>query len=42
MAGRVAKIYGGTPIVNVFEIGDTFIFSAGLNVKNFGTETSVE
>lgn len=41
MAKRVARIYGGTPVVNAFEI-NVDLLSEGLNVKNFGTETSEE
>lgn len=35
MARRVARIYGGTPIVNVYEIADDFIESSGLNMMDF-------
>lgn len=42
MAKRVAKIYGGNPIVNVYEIDDSFIDSSDLCIKNFGNETSEE
>ncbi len=42
MANRVARIYGGTPVVNVFEIDDSFMLISGLNVKDFGTQTSEE
>lgn len=41
MAKRIARIYGGTPVLNAFEI-DVDSLPGGLNVKNFGTETSEE
>ncbi len=42
MAKRVARIYGGLPVLNVFEIDDSFVNSSGLNIKDFGTATSEE
>ncbi len=36
MAGRVAKIYGGTPIVNVYEVPDDLLKIPELNIMNFG------
>ena len=42
MAARVARIFGGDPIVNCFEIDDEFLNNISLNIKNFGTETSEE
>lgn len=42
MANRVARIYGGTPMLNVFEIDDSFVDSSDLNIKNFGLQTSEE
>lgn len=42
MANRVAKIYGGSPVLNVYEIDDDFMKSGDLNIKDFGTETSEE
>jgi len=42
MAKRVAGIYGGLPILNVFEIDDSFVNSDDLNIKDFGVETSEE
>lgn len=42
MAERVARIYGGSPVLNVYEIEDDFTKTAGLNIKDFGTETSEE
>ncbi|MBQ3426608.1 MAG: DUF3990 domain-containing protein [Clostridia bacterium] len=40
MARRVARIYGGSPIVNVYEIPDDFLYSTELNIKNFGKDPS--
>lgn len=42
MAKRVQRIYGGSPILNVFEIDDSFIYSSDLCIKDFGVETSEE
>lgn len=42
MAKRVARIYGGSPILNVFEIDDSCIDSSDLSIKDFGVETSEE
>lgn len=42
MAMRVARIYGGSPMTNVFEIEDSFANSKELNIKNFGNQTSRE
>ncbi len=42
MANRVARIYGGLPVLNVYEIDDNFTEIEGLAIKDFGTETSVE
>lgn len=36
MATRVARIYGGEPVVNVYEIDDDFMKKVGLNIKDFG------
>ena len=36
MAKRVARIYGGMPNVNVYEITDDFLESDTLNVMDFG------
>lgn len=36
MARRVANIYGGTPIVNVYEVSDDLLKSTELNILNFG------
>ena len=42
MAKRVAKIYGGTPIVNVYEITDSFFEKADLNICKFSDTPSEE
>ena len=42
MAKRVARLYGGSPVVNVFEIDDDFQVVADLSIKDFGVETSEE
>lgn len=36
MAKRVARIYGGNPIVNMYEITDNYADNSGLNIKDFG------
>jgi len=35
MAKRVTMIYGGKPIVNVYEINDGFLNEHGLNIRKF-------
>lgn len=40
MAKRVARIYGGSPVLNVFEIEDSFKDVNDLSIKDFGDETS--
>ncbi len=42
MAGRVARLYGGSPVVNAFEIEDAFVSVEGLSIKDFGIKTSEE
>lgn len=42
MAIRVSKIYGGSPIVNAFEIQDDFRKIDDIKVKDFGLETTEE
>ena len=42
MANRVARIYGGSPILNVYEIDDDFTQMKDLNIKDFGAETTEE
>lgn len=40
MAERTAKIYGGSPIVNVYEISDSFMEDHNLHIKDFGNTPS--
>lgn len=40
MAERVARIYGGGPVLNIYEIDDSFLDSSSLRIKNFGEETT--
>lgn len=40
MAQRVARIYGGSPVLNVFEIQDGFIRIPDIVIKDFETRTS--
>ena len=42
MANRVARIYGGAPVLNIYEISDSFMDAEGLKIKDFGEETSPE
>lgn len=42
MAVRVSKIYGGSRIINVYEIDDNFLFNTELAIKNFGAQVSPE
>lgn len=42
MAVRVSKIYGGSPVVNIFEIQDDFRKMDDIKVKDFGLETTEE
>lgn len=42
MAVRVSKIYGGFPVVNIFEIQDDFRKIESLKIKDFGLETTEE
>ena len=42
MAVRVARIYGGTPVVNSYEIEDDFRDIPDLRIKDFGEETTEE
>ena len=42
MAERVARIYGGSPILNTYEIDDSFMQREDLNIRDFGVETSEE
>lgn len=42
MAARVSKIYGGSPVVNTFEIQDDFRSIETIKIKDFGLETTEE
>lgn len=42
MANRVARIYGGNPILNVYEIEDDFRNKENLKIKDFGIKTTEE
>ncbi len=42
MAVRVSKIYGGSPVVNTFEIQDDFREIQNLKIKDFGVQTIEE
>lgn len=42
MAKRVARIYGGSPIVNSFEIQDDFRKLLDIKIKDFGIQTTEE
>ena len=42
MANRVARIYGGSPVLNIYEIVDSFMDTDELKIKDFGEETSPE
>ena len=42
MAERVSKIYGGSPVVNTFEIQDDCRKIDDIRVKDFGLETTEE
>lgn len=42
MAKRVARIYGGKPVINVYEIADDFTHNSRLNMRDFGNVPSKE
>ena len=42
MARRVARIYGGTPVVNIYEFDDSASGTSGLNILDFGDKPSEE
>ena len=42
MAVRVSKIYGGTPVLNVFDIQDDFRMLQDIKIKDFGELTTEE
>lgn len=42
MAKRVSRIYGGSPVVNAFEIQDDFKKKSDIKIKDFGIQTTEE
>lgn len=40
MAVRVSKIYGGTPVLNIFDIQDDFRMLRDIKIKDFGEQTT--
>lgn len=42
MAERVCRIYGGVPVVNIFEISDDYKKEQNLNIMDFGKQTTEE
>ena len=42
MARRVARIYGGDPVVNVYEIQDDYLDIPELNILQFGSDPTPE
>lgn len=42
MAERVSRIYGGIPVLNVFEISDDYTTVPDIAIKDFGTQTTEE
>lgn len=42
MAQRTSRLYGGEPVIIVYEIHDDFLFLSELRIKNFGLKTSAE
>lgn len=42
MAKRVSRIYGGSPVVNTFEIRDDFRKMSDIKIKDFGIQTTEE
>ena len=42
MAKRVSRIYGGSPVVNTFEIQDDFRKMSDIKIKDFGLQTTEE
>lgn len=42
MAVRVSRIYGGTPILNIFDIQDEFRTLENIKIKDFGEQTTEE
>ena len=42
MSLRGARIYGGNPVVNIFEIDDDFKNVPNIKIKDFGEQTTEE
>lgn len=42
MAKRIAKIYGGNPVINTYEISDDFLKTTDLKIRDFGNVPSKE
>lgn len=42
MAKRVSRIYGGDPVVNVYEVKDDYLKSPELNILQFGNDPTPE
>ena len=42
MTKRVSRIYGGSPVVNTFEIQDDFRKMSDIKIKDFGIQTTEE
>ena len=42
MAYRVSKIYGGKPVINMYEIDNDFLLDKELAIMDFGTEVTEE
>ena len=42
MAKRVSRIYGGSPVINGFEIQDDFREISDIQIKDFGVQTTEE
>lgn len=42
MAKRISRIYGGSPVVNIFEIQDDFRKMSDIKIKDFGIQTTEE
>lgn len=42
MAKRVSRIYGGSPVINTFEIQDDFRKISDIKIKDFGIQTTEE
>ena len=42
MAYRVSKVYGGRPVINIYEVDDNLLSNKELSIKNFGTEITEE